>query len=333
MFFEYRETLRRLSDRAHFVSLPDNFRSHGDILALVDAVFSQDRAFGSEFCILTRAALLTGRRTPSFADLERVRLDIIHYKAATAAASGVTRAEAVEEAARHIAERFAALRDRGRGPSDMAVLLGTMGNADVYAKALREVGLESVIAGGSVFSTTAEARLVADLFCAMRSMRLTKPPCSPSSPRLFFAVSDDALLSLVVTCDEDGAFGRRSLWRGFSDPREDESTWIGEEDARMLALARRTLGRFFDARSQGAAERALRELFLETGYLDRLQKCGAVGLAAAGNLCQGGAHRRRFRGECLRHRLPFPCLRRSSPQPRRRRRDLLRPSAPISCRS
>ena len=45
----------------------------------------------------------------------------------------------------------------------MAVLLGTMGNADVYAKALREVGLESVIAGGSVFSTTAEARLVADL--------------------------------------------------------------------------------------------------------------------------------------------------------------------------
>ena len=47
------------------MSLPDNFRSHGDILALVDAVFSQDRAFGSEFCILTRAALLTGRRTPS----------------------------------------------------------------------------------------------------------------------------------------------------------------------------------------------------------------------------------------------------------------------------
>ena len=101
-----------------------------------------------------------------------------------------------------------------------------------------------------------------------------------------FAVSDDALLSLVVTCDEDGAFGRRSLWRGFSDPREDESTWIGEEDARMLALARRTLGWFSTRARKGFAERALRELFLETGYLDRLQKCGAVGLAAAGNLAK-----------------------------------------------
>ena len=285
VFFEYRETLRRLSDRAHFVSLPDNFRSHGDILALVDAVFSQDRAFGSEFLHLDARGPVNGQKDPVFADIERVRLDIVHYKAATAAASGVTRAEAVEEAARHIAERFAALRDRGARPSDMAVLLGTMGNADVYAKALREVGLESVIAGGSVFSTTAEARLVADLLryavdeadeAALFSI-LTSP---------LFAVSDDALLSLVVTCDEDGAFGRRSLWRGFSDPREDESTWIGEEDARMLALARRTLGRFSTRARKGFAERALRELFLETGYLDRLQKCGAVGLAAAGNLAK-----------------------------------------------
>ena len=60
----------------------------------------------------------------------------------------------------------------------------------------------------------------------------------------------------------------------------------GEEDARMLALAHRTLGWFSTRARKGFAERALRELFLETGYLDRLQKCGAVGLAAAGNLAK-----------------------------------------------
>ena len=54
----------------------------------------------------------------------------------------------------------------------------------------------------------------------------------------------------------------------------------------MLALARRTLGWFSTRARKGFAERALRELFLETGYLDRLQKCGAVGLAAAGNLAK-----------------------------------------------
>ena len=118
-------------DRAHFVSLPDNFRSHGDILALVDAVLaSQDRAFGSEFLHLDARGPVNGQKDPVFADLERVRLDIIHYKAATAAASGVTRAEAVEEAARFLP----ALRSLARSGS---AAFGYGGVAGHYGKCQR----------------------------------------------------------------------------------------------------------------------------------------------------------------------------------------------------
>lgn len=39
VFFEYRDRLRNLSPDAQFPSLPHNFRSHGDVLALVDAHF------------------------------------------------------------------------------------------------------------------------------------------------------------------------------------------------------------------------------------------------------------------------------------------------------
>ena len=285
VFFEYRDALRRSSDRARFVSLPDNFRSHADVLALVDAVFSQQSAFGSEFLHLDARGAVNAQADPVFDGLERIQLDLVHYKVATAASSGVTRAEAVEEAAKRIAERFALLRDRGARPSEMAVLLGTMGNADVYARALRAVGLESVIAGGSVFSGTAEARLVADLlrFAVDES---DEPALFSVLTSPLFSVSDDALLSLVTRCDDDGSFGRRPLWRGYLDCRIDVPAQLDDADARMLGLAVEALGRFRSRAHNGSVERALRQLFLETGLLDRLQGAGAVGLASAGNLAK-----------------------------------------------
>ncbi|MFR0868470.1 MAG: UvrD-helicase domain-containing protein [Adlercreutzia sp.] len=55
VFFEYRDRLRSLSPEAEFPQLPHNFRSHGDVLSLVDAVFGQPQVFGDEFLHLEAA--------------------------------------------------------------------------------------------------------------------------------------------------------------------------------------------------------------------------------------------------------------------------------------
>ena len=62
---------------------------------------------------------------------------------------------------------FADLHRRGHSAGEMALLLGGMPKADVYASALRARGLACVIAGGSVFASTVEANVVLDLVRVM----------------------------------------------------------------------------------------------------------------------------------------------------------------------
>lgn len=52
VFFEYRDRLRSLSPEAEFPQLPHNFRSHGDVLSLVDAPSSASpRSSATSSCI------------------------------------------------------------------------------------------------------------------------------------------------------------------------------------------------------------------------------------------------------------------------------------------
>ncbi|WP_289637804.1 UvrD-helicase domain-containing protein, partial [uncultured Adlercreutzia sp.] len=55
VFFDYRDALRATDPRAHFPQLNSNFRSHGDVLAAVEKVFSQPEAFGADFLRLEAA--------------------------------------------------------------------------------------------------------------------------------------------------------------------------------------------------------------------------------------------------------------------------------------
>ena len=52
------------------------------------------------------------------------------------------------------------LRDDGHAPGEMVVLLGKMSRAGLYAEALREEGFECVVAGGSLFASAPEVRVV-----------------------------------------------------------------------------------------------------------------------------------------------------------------------------
>lgn len=66
VFFEYRDRLRSLSPEAEFPQLPHNFRSHGDVLSLVDAVFGQPQVFGDEFLHLEAAGAVNTAADPVF---------------------------------------------------------------------------------------------------------------------------------------------------------------------------------------------------------------------------------------------------------------------------
>lgn len=285
VFFEYRDSLRSANPQARFVSLPDNFRSHGDVLALVDAVFSRPEVFGREFLHLEPRASVNGQADPLFAQHPRVCFDVLHNKRTTPKAKGVSKSEAVEVAACHIAAHFAELRRRGARAGEMALLLGSMSNAGVYAAALRRQGIESVVAGGSVFASSAEALLVSAL--------LRYAVNAEDEPALFavltsglFVISDDVLLALASDVDESGQFKPRSLARGFADRDGHLDPDLSRNDADALAMARETLGRFAARARTGDAAGSLRALLVQTGMLDRLGEGGSAGFASAGNFAK-----------------------------------------------
>ncbi len=288
VFFDYRQDLFAQNDNARMVSLPDNFRSHADVLAWVDAIFSQPQVFGDEFLHLEPCAALNDEFDPTFdgdtAKDPRLVFDIIHYPRSVKGIGGLS-GRAREEAAKHIAERFVGLVDAGQRAGDMVILLGKMTHARVYADALRDAGLESIIVGGSVFSDTDEAQLVANL--------LNYAVNTNDEPALFsiltsqlFALPDDVLLALASRRDDDGTVRQRPLSQGFSDTSGGDDLGLSARLEEALTLARKALQRFVRQARIGRVSNALRELFVETGMLDRDEVMGADGLARAGNIAK-----------------------------------------------
>ena len=64
VFFGYRESLEAECPEAQFVSLPDNFRSHADVLSFVDKVFSQPQVFGDRFLSLAPKGAVNNQEDP-----------------------------------------------------------------------------------------------------------------------------------------------------------------------------------------------------------------------------------------------------------------------------
>lgn len=295
VFFAYERELARASACARFPKLTDNFRSHRDVLALVEAVFSQPSSFGERFLRLEAKGRVNETEHPLFsrslpaADdaLSRTTLEVIAYDPRVRDETKVSSAEALSETAARVADHFARLREKGVETGDMALLLGSMRSAGTFASALRERGIESVITGGSVFAGTRPAQLVAALlrFAVNRDdgAALFEVLASP-----LFSLSDDLLLHLCTRYDEAGELVYGDLSRGFAHEAAQEGhEGLSVGDARAFDLAASALGRFAARAAEGgrgSATSALRALFVESGLLDRLRAQGAEGFAEAGNL-------------------------------------------------
>ncbi len=135
------------ASRDGLIGLPDNFRSHGDVLHFVDRVFEQKHVFGDEFMSLSASRFESSVKSPFRGNDTRVNVMLTTYPARR----GIDSAAVTRFEARRIVERFSELRDAGHTAGDMVILLGRMTRAGVFADALREAGFACAIAGGSIF--------------------------------------------------------------------------------------------------------------------------------------------------------------------------------------
>ena len=259
------------------IELPDNFRSHGDVLALCDRIFEQPQVFGAEFMSLAPGRAESKVKRPFLSDGPRVQVQVT-----VAPSRGVSSADAVAVAARRVAKSFSEFAAAGHRPGDMVVLLGGMGRANVYAEALRAEGLPCVVAGGSIFNRAPEVALMVRLAQAIANPKWTTALFEVLSSELF-ALSADDLLELSTGMDEErGIPRRRAFDQGFRHIERKVAS--GRAVSPALAACASLMRRASEQVGNVALADIMQDIVADSGWLARLEAAGPEGLARAGNV-------------------------------------------------
>ena len=270
------EDVRRRNPEG-IIELPDNFRSHGDVLALCDRIFEQPQVFGSEFMSLAPGRAESKVKRPFLPDGPRVQVQVT-----VTPSRGVASADAAAVAARRVAKSFSGFAAAGHRPGDMVVLLGGMGRANVYAEALRAEGLPCVVAGGSIFNRAPEVALMVRLAQAIANPKWTTALFEVLSSELF-ALSADDLLELSTGMDEErGIPRRRAFDQGFRHIERKVASGCAVSPA--LAACASLMRRASEQVGNVALADIMQGIVADSGWLARLEAAGPEGLARAGNV-------------------------------------------------
>ena len=252
------------------VKLVRNFRSHDEVLRYVARVFDGD----------------TGGLMQGFLDLEPSddREDKLKAKASRRQAllvAGGSTQERTQAKARAIAERFQALVKAGQPQGDMVLLLGRMTNADVYAQAFRDQGLDCVIAGGSVFAQAAEVQTVRALVCALANPADTAQGLMPLLASPMFALGAQEFLTLATKLDEQtGETSRRNIDVGIMS----DSDVPGLQNLPLVTRAREVLRYALRRVGRDSFAAIARDAVNASGWFVRLAQRGPEGKAIAANV-------------------------------------------------
>ena len=252
------------------VKLVRNFRSHDEVLRYVARVFDGD----------------TGGLMQGFLDLEPSdkRKDKLKAKASRRQAlfvAGGSTQERTQAKARAIAERFQALVKAGQPQGDMVLLLGRMTNADVYAQAFRDQGLDCVIAGGSVFAQAAEVQTVRALVCALVNPADTAQGFMPLLASPMFALGAQEFLALATKLDsETGETSRRNIDAGIMS----DSDVPGLQGLPLVTRAREVLRYALRRVGRDSFAAIARDVVNASGWFVRLAQRGPEGKAIAANV-------------------------------------------------
>lgn len=252
------------------VKLVRNFRSHDEVLRYVARVFDGDNGGLMQGFLDLEAS--DGRKDTLVADASR--------RQALFVAGGSTQ-ERTQAKARAIAERFRALADAGQPQGGMVLLLGRMTNADVYAQAFRDQGLDCVIAGGSVFAQAAEVQTVRALVCALANPADTAQGLMPLLASPMFALGAQEFLALATKLDEQtGETSRRNIDAGIMS----DSDVPGLQDLPLVTRAREVLRYALRRVGRDSFAAIARDVVNASGWFVRLAQRGPEGKAIAANV-------------------------------------------------
>lgn len=252
------------------VKLVRNFRSHDEVLRYVARVFDGDNGGLMQGFLDLEAS--DRRKDTLVADASR--------RQALFVAGGSTQ-ERTQAKARAIAERFRSLADAGQPQGGMVLLLGRMTNADVYAQAFRDQGLDCVIAGGSVFAQAAEVQTVRALVCALANPADTAQGLMPLLASPMFALGAQEFLALATKLDDQtGETSRRNIDAGIMS----DSDVPGLQDLPLVTRAREVLRYAFRRVGRDSFAAIARDVVNASGWFVRLAQRGPEGKAIAANV-------------------------------------------------
>ena len=275
----YRRHLEDVRARnAHgVIELPDNFRSHRDVLALCDRVFAQPQVFGAGFMSLAPGRAEAEVKRPFLPDGPRVEVQVtcVPYR-------GVSTDEATAIAARRVARTFAEYAAAGHAYSDMVVLLGGMSRANDYAAALRAEGLPCVVAGGSIFNRAPEVALMVRLAQAVANPKWTSSLFEVLSSELFALSADDLLELSTGFDDERGIPRRRAFDQGFRSV--ERKVAAGRDVSAPLVACAHLMRRASEQVGNVPLADIMAGIVADSGWLARLEAAGPEGVARAGNV-------------------------------------------------
>lgn len=252
------------------VKLVRNFRSHDEVLRYVARVFDGDDGGLMQGFLDLEAS--DGRKDTLVADASR--------RQALFVAGGSTQ-ERTQAKARALAERFRSLADAGQPQGGMVLLLGRMTNADVYAQAFRDQGLDCVIAGGSVFAQAAEVQTVRALVCALANPADTAQGLMPLLASPMFALGAQEFLALATKLDDQtGETSRRNIDVGIMS----DCDVPGLQDLPLVTRAREVLRYALRRVGRDSFAAIARDVVNASGWFVRLAQRGPEGKAIAANV-------------------------------------------------
>lgn len=253
------------------VQLDMNYRSHADILSFVDKVCGGDQGVLKDFMRLKA----NPAHSSDFPDsLPRIDIEL------TCGQKNVSKIQGAV-AAQGIAAQFKKYADAGVSAGNMALLLRAMTNADQYVQAIRDVGLECVVSGGSGFTTTIEAQTMGALLHYLANDHDSETGLFPVLASQMFGLGADDFVSLGTgTHVNTGNPIKRAIECGLEtmEFREDASVSPRLVRAHNILMEARS-----EMRRKPVAE-VCREVVVASGWLNRLEEEGVTGQSKEANV-------------------------------------------------
>lgn len=272
----------RVPAKGH-VRLDVNYRSHADVLAFVDKVCGGDDGVLDDFMHLDANPRREETQKPEDAykapGLPRVAVEV-----ASSQGRGVSSQERTRQLARQVADRLRRYCDAGETAGRMALLLGSTTHADMYIDALRDVGLECVVTGGSTFTKAPEVGVMLALLRTLANPHDTQSGLFPLLSSEMFELDANDFLQLG-TCRQTklDAPTKRPIDRGLllGDALD---LFGGALPSKRLEHARNVLRDALDCVAIQPIADVCLDVVRSSGWLSRLETQGAEGVAKEANV-------------------------------------------------